>query len=522
MNHFISGIIKITILEASIALLLIERALSTVAGEPFARARRWGFWIIAALSVFAFTNYGNLRGNFSMVHQWEQFHFYLGAKYQSEVGWFDLYKAVLLADRESTGILRNLTETRDITNFEVVSIAKALEDGPRVRANFTDERWAEFKADWAELAKTQANWRHIILDHGNSNSPAWAILAHPIASILPINRVSQTLIGLLDAALMVFLWWFAYRTFGDKAAGVGLVIFSSLPIVFDYLAGSFLRWDWLFAVGMAMCFLKRERYATAGAFFGYAVATKLFPLFFGVALLFRAAYEAYRTRSIPRRYLRFGVSAFASLAAAVILSSAMFGTPRVWLDYKKRIDVARVEKYYPIQYSLRTVYLQMAETPVGEYFRTLFFPREIQQARADVNLADHRVGFLVVQLLLTAAVVFAVLRADDVSAFSMGPILVFIWLMVNMYYWNMLGLLALGLMLRKGRPPLFALIGLHVIFAVYYLYQHTNHRHSEAYVVALLLFVWTLVFGATEAIGVFRARSLFPAPALPGDAAAKE
>ena len=33
---------------------------------------------------------------------------------------------------------------------------------------------------------------------------------------------------------------------------------------------------------------------------------------------------------------------------------------------------------------------------------------------------------------------------SDVEAFTLGPLLVFTWLTVNMYYWNMLGLLALG------------------------------------------------------------------------------
>ena len=33
---------------------------------------------------------------------------------------------------------------------------------------------------------------------------------------------------------------------------------------------------------------------------------------------------------------------------------------------------------------------------------------------------------------------------NDIQAFTLGPLLVFIWLIVNMYYWNMLGFLALG------------------------------------------------------------------------------
>jgi hypothetical protein len=517
MNHFISGIIKITLLEAACAVLIIDRLIDYLAKDRFEQARQTAFAALAALSVFAFINFGQFHGTGRLVHVWEQYHFYLGAKYQKEVGWFDLYKATLLADRESVNALAGVTQTRDVSTFELVSVDEALKDSARVRGQFSDERWAEFKSDWAKMSREPVNWRNVVSDHGNSNSPAWSVIASPIANLLPFNSVTQQILGALDFVLMGVLWWFIYRTFGTRVASIGLVIAASLPIVFNYLAGSFLRWDWVFAVGMAICFLKRERYATAGAFFGYAIATKLFPLFFGVALLAKAALEIIRSRKIPQKYLRFGVSAFATLALFVALSSAMFGSPKVWTEYKKRIDVARDEKYYPIQYSLRTVYLQVAESRPSEFLWAWAFPYEIKQARADVNLADHKVGFFAVQLLFTALIFLALVRADDVSAFTMGPLLVFTWLMVNMYYWNMLGFTALGLALRKERPPFFALLGLNVILGLYYLYQHTNHGFSEAYFVAVLLCVWVIGFGVSELIAL-RARgfqTLLAAAAAP-------
>src|SRR5581483_9270512 len=93
MNHFISGIIKIILLEAHAGLLLFDR----VMGDGFLKQRKFAFIGIAAAMVYAWTNYGGFH-----VHHWEQFHFYLGAKYQKEVGWFDLYKAAVLADAETT------------------------------------------------------------------------------------------------------------------------------------------------------------------------------------------------------------------------------------------------------------------------------------------------------------------------------------------------------------------------------------------------------------------------------------
>jgi hypothetical protein len=505
MNHLFSGIIKIALLETTCGLLVIDRLINHLAKPRYPRVRQTIFAALAALAVFAFVNFGQFHGTGRLVHVWEQYHFYLGAKYQKEVGWFDLYKATLLADRVTVNALARVTQIRDLNTFELVPVEEALQDSFRVRARFSDERWAQFKQDWAMMSRQRANWQQIVQDHGNSNSPAWSLFATPIANLLPFNSLTQRIIGALDFVLMAILWGFIYRTFGTRNASIGLIVASSLPIVFDYLAGSFLRWDWLFAVGMAMCFLKRERHATAGAFFGFAVATKIFPLFFGVALLAKAIIDAARTRCLPRKYLRFGAGALASLALLVVLSSAMFGTPKVWTEYKKRIDVAREEKYYPIQYSLRTVFLQIVESTPGEIVKAWAFPLEIKQARPDVRLADHKTGFLALQLLFTALIFLALVRGDGASAFAMGSLLVFTWLMVNMYYWNMLGLTALGLALRKDRPAFFALLGLCQIPALYYLYQRAQHGFSEAYFVAVLICFWIMGFGLAE-LAVLRKR----------------
>lgn len=495
MNHFIAGILKIIMLEGALALLLIDR----LAEGKYERARVWGARILTGLMVLAWCNFGGLRGNFGMVHEWEQFHFYLGAKYQKEVGWFDLYKAAIIADRESTHILDGMRETRDISTFEIVSIDQALADAPRVRGKFSDERWAEFKSDWGKMVATNIGWHRVLMDHGNSNSPAWALIAHPIAEIMPLSRSNQTLIGLIDMILMAIMWWFIFKSFGERPANVALFIWAAMPIVFDYLSGSFLRWDWIFCLGMAICCMKREKWATAGALFGFAVATKLFPLFFGVALGIRAIFVVQREKKIPTRYKRFFVGTVASGLAAVLLSAAMFGGFWAWKEYKQRIDVAQQEKFYSIQYSLQTVFLQFTNSSVEEVAKGgLLFPGEIKQERRDVDINNQRAGFFLIKLLFTALVILLLLRADDIQAFTLGPLLVFIWLIVNMYYWNMLGFVALGLYLRKERPPLGALIGLHAILMFYYVYQHLNRGFSEGYAVAVCLCAWLIAFAYFE------------------------
>ena len=341
MNHFISGILKIVLLEASAALLLID----VLVPEKFQKERARAHAILAGLMVFGWANWGSPRGNISpgwmascivvilvcgvligsafgaegktlaerfhvpefarskraaviltalislgwvytgtsrnelpLVHHWEQFHFYLGSKYQKEIGSLNLYKAAILADRESAHVLDRVERTRDLTNFDEIPVSQALANAAEVRGRFSDERWEEFKRDWVAMTRiSPIDWSRAMLDHGNSNSPAWAMFAVPITKLIPITREGQALIGWLDMLLMLGLWLVVWQTFGHRIASIGLFMWAVPPIVFDYLAGSFLRWDWLFAIGLAACMVKQKRYALAGGFFGFAVATKLFP-----------------------------------------------------------------------------------------------------------------------------------------------------------------------------------------------------------------------------------------------------
>jgi hypothetical protein len=495
MNHFISGIIKIILLEAHAGLLLFDR----VIGDRFQKQIKGAFIVIAGLMVFAWCNYGQFH-----VHHWEQFHFYLGAKYQKEVGWFDLYKAAVLADAETTHRI-SVQQIRDNSTFELVPIQTAFADHDRILNNFGPERWEEFKRDWLQLMQQPIDVNRVVQDHGNSNSPAWSFIAHPIAELVPFTHDGQVFIALLDFLLMAVMWWFIWKTFDWRYACIGLVLWAAPPNVFDYLGGSFLRWDWLFCLGLAICFMKREQWAIAGALFGYAVASKLFPLWFGVALGMRAVLTVWREGKVPEKYRRFAIATVASGAGIVLLSSAMFGGFWVWGDYKKRIDAAVTERFYSIQYSLKTVYLQVEESSFGELTgsaippQSIVFPAEMKQARNDVDIADHQFGFKVIQLLFTAMVLILILRTDEIGAFCLGPLLVFTWLTVNMYYWNMFALTAIGLARREGQAPaLGALMGLHGIFMMFFLYQHTNHGMSEGYIVALQLCLWMIAFAFFE------------------------
>lgn len=568
MSHYLSGILKIIVIEAFMALLVIDR----LTGEKYEREKHYAYsalvtamvfgwtnwstgradtrpgWILAAIGVvwlcnwlvraatgretsqraqnlaktltrvsqatrlpvkavaviaasllaFAYCWLGVRNESIGWVHQHEQFHFYLGAKYQKEVGWFDLYTAAIMADRESINAMAGVAKTRDNHTFEERSVEEALREAPRIRAKFSDERWAAFKADWATMAQTWPwmNWQGVMNDHGNSNSPAWSIIASPIANLVPLSKQNQSLLGCLDLVLMLALFLVLYDAFGFRVAGPALFFWACVPAVFDYLAGSFLRFDWLFALGLAVVSLHKGRWGWAGALFGYAVATKLFPLFFGVALLVRVGFAWRDEKRLRPEWIAFGRNAALSGAACVAISTAMFGSS-AWPEYAERIQVAQVEKFYSNQHSLKTIFLQ-AVAPGDGGLESGLFPPVIKQSLEGVEIKDYQLGFLLVRVLFTAVVIVLLRRATPVEAFTLGPLLIFTWLTVNMYYWNMFGLMAIGLVARDGRRFLGMLLALLATYITFYTYQHLNRGFAEGYLVGLLLLCITLVVAGLE------------------------
>jgi fumarate reductase subunit C/uncharacterized membrane protein YeaQ/YmgE (transglycosylase-associated protein family) len=568
MSHYLSGILKIIVIEAFMALLVIDR----LTGEKWERQKHLAFTTLVSLMVFGWTNWGLGRAGTSVwwvvaaigvvwlcgwlvraavgretsdrarrfastmtsigqplklpplvmasivsvgiglgfcwlgvrndaiswVHQHEQFHFYLGAKYQKEVGWFDLYSAAIMADRETVNTMAGITKTRDNRTFEEIPVEQALVQAPRIRAKFSDERWEAFKTDWTTMARTWPGmpWATVMNDHGNSNSPAWSIIAGPIANLTPLSKENQSLLGCIDLLLMLALFIAIYETFGFRLASVALFMWACVPVVFDYLSGSFLRWDWLFSLGLAVCFLKRQKWGTAGAFFGYAVATKLFPLMFGLALLVQVGFEWLKTRKVKKEWVAFGRNAVIAAIACVAIAAAMFGTS-AWSEYAERIQVAQLEKFYSNQHSLKTVFLQVIGPGEGGLSSGIF-PPVIKQSLPDVDIKDFAGGFLFARLAFTLVVVVLLRRASPVEAFTLGPLLVFAWLTVNMYYWNMMGLLALGLASRREKHFFLMLLGFFGAFITYYTYQHLNRGFAEGYLISLIIAVLAVVVAALE------------------------
>ncbi|HUH01861.1 MAG TPA: hypothetical protein VML75_07680, partial [Kofleriaceae bacterium] len=142
----------------------LRRRAGLKAGEPLFRLRGAGavalgsarWWLLTALvsgSVFGAANYYRFEAAqlTEVRDHYDVTYYYLNSKYFAELGYFELYPAMLIADAEGERQLRKVDEYRDLHTYDVVPRARATEQAARIRARFSPARWTAFRADVAAL-----------------------------------------------------------------------------------------------------------------------------------------------------------------------------------------------------------------------------------------------------------------------------------------------------------------------------------------------------------------------------------
>jgi len=227
---------------------------------------------------------------------------------------------------------------------------------PQIRARFTPERWEEFKRDMKYFSDTMggADYLGSMQDHGGNATPVWILPAHVIYGYLPAGEWIISLAGLIDPLLVLFFFYVLWRTFGVRIALYVIVIWGATDF-YNFgsnLMGSTLRQDWLVALGIGACALKKGRYVLGGVLVAYGGLIRAFPAmatFFFLVPLFWFAFDAWRARrKLPtvaewRAGQRPALRAFAGAAACVIffvgLTSILFGFRDSWIAWKEKIEI---------------------------------------------------------------------------------------------------------------------------------------------------------------------------------------
>jgi hypothetical protein len=319
-------------------LLWWERRLTGLGMADFKlRLRRIVIGVMGVVAFLTFFNFGFWHfPNF--VHGWDTFHYYIGGKYFKELHYERLYECVATADSEEPN-LRRRVELRKMMNLRtnvVETTANILAHPERCKQHFTDARWESFKNDlrYFRTLENPRRWDDAQTDHGFNGTPVWAIMGTLLSNLAPASRLDILLLDAIDVVLITImtglLWW----AFGWRTVSVALLVFATnFPSRWYWIGGSFLRWDWLFWMGVGVCLMKKNRPFWAGAAIAYAALLRIFPGFLFAAPLIALGYHYVKTRQWDRRYLRLIMGGAVAVAVLIPASFAVTGSPGIYPEF---------------------------------------------------------------------------------------------------------------------------------------------------------------------------------------------
>lgn len=243
--------------------------------------------VLILISLFGTANlyYWNKNTLVSHIDSYDVFHYFLGTKYFEEVGYYDLYPVMILADLEN-GMYDNklrFYRSQDASGFKTKQdIAKAVQRGRIVRQQrFTQERWKAFEHDFLHLQRKQqlpkGRWRAAVHETGFLATPAWLTVFSPLIKSVPVEwikgfcRLDILLLGISFG----FIYW-AYGTIPSLWAYAFFVVTFSLHWL---IPGTILlRYPWLCALMVAMALIKKSKPFWGGALTAFSGLMRVFPV----------------------------------------------------------------------------------------------------------------------------------------------------------------------------------------------------------------------------------------------------
>lgn len=416
---------KAVIVVATMALVAVWRWLP----------RRASLALLITLGVWSTGNY--FRYDARTVQEkydtYDLMHYYLNAKYFDELGYYDLYPACMLADLENGGPhfkrQGNLYMAQNDAGHGRMPISHGVERGRKVREQyFSPDRWAAFEHDFLALQRTgpsQMNdklWRQMIIDHGYNGTPAWTVMARPIANLVPVESIK--LVGYLDLAVLIGAIGVVAWAYGAPTALFAWVfLMVSYSLRWPMITWAFLRYDYVAALMVGMALLKKQKHALAGLFTAYSATMRLFPAMWlygpgmkGLAGLTR--------KTVHKPLLVLAGSFFFGVAAIEGAAVASLGGTTVQTHLANMLDHNSSE-----QLSSRRIGLALALPYRGETLPKFIEPERKETIEAQKPLRYGLAG------LIMLALGWGLRRADDDETFALGFVPFFLLTTASYYYY---------------------------------------------------------------------------------------
>ena len=435
-------------------------------GLPLRRYRA-ALGVLALSSLVVYLNFFSFHGARTFVHLHDTAHYYLGAKYFTELGYEGLYTAMLRAEAEAYDSHFMTLEARDLTTNELVHIRELLRRSDEVKAGFTPERWRDFVRDVAMFRDALGpQYAGLFVDHGFNPTPLWPALGGALANLVPAgSRAGILALALIDPVLLAAAFAAVVWAFGWDAALLAAIHFCVVfGAGFGWTGGAFLRYLWLASLVVALASLRKERHAFAGGLVALAAALRVFPAFFALPILVKAAHSLWRRRRIEPAQRSFLLGLLGVGAGLFLLSGLQGRGLGAWQEFQAHMGV-HVDTISPNLVGL-TGALAYHETPAK-------ITAEEMRAERERRARIHRLQLATFFLAAVVAVVLLAPMLDDIAALLLAVPLLLTGLDLAGYYYVLLVLLVIA---NWNRPlRLAAFFGLELCCYALLLFEDREH-----------------------------------------------
>ncbi len=411
--------------------------------------------VITLCSIWAYTRFGKFHeyGQFGnhTYHYSEIYQYSMGTKYLKELGYFGLYDFTYVAMRELQDEGVKIPSIVDIRSLKDINAAMPAEQVYQLQkdkylSRFSPKRWDEFKGDlktFLSFGWETPWWQVMLFDLGFNPPPTWNIIPGLVANTFHFSQISMELFPLIDITLLfIIAAYFILRSFGFYPLCGYLIVLGTNGIAnYAWTGGSFFRYDWIFCLILALCFLKDEKYLLSGIFFGMSAAFRIFPLVFFIGALWALLGKAYDDRSFRKKFMLFLGSGVLTIAILFAISVLIYGTG-LWHDFWEKI-VFHNNQFFPNHISFKKFFVFSKDIGNQDFW---FVPglKHFAVWQQHLHRIIHAKIYLyvaMVLLMLLCALISAWRMAPHIASFVLGGSLLFLFSMPANYYYVYLAIL---------------------------------------------------------------------------------
>jgi hypothetical protein len=313
------SIVCIALCLLAVVFILYDRHRRAVRRPISERWRKLAAVTLGVLGILAYFN-GFKYGYSKYYHRWDQYHYYMGAKYFPELGYDGLYRCAAVAQDQLGKVAPDLegkrppsvdlkAEVRDpdkkIRNLGgdnlLMPVTAILDHPEQCTSLFAPERWEKFKADvrFFRIASGKSYWSDMQRDHGYNPPPVWTVAGRFFAELQPAGERYMQFLAMLDVAYLlgmfvVIVWAWGWEIFAVAATFWG----TQAPAPFYWTGGAFLRQDWLFFLVLAIALAHKGWNKSAGAAMVYTGLLRIFSGMAVIGWLVVCAYHLVRHRRL--------------------------------------------------------------------------------------------------------------------------------------------------------------------------------------------------------------------------------